>query len=233
MLTIIFMITTFILFGCSAMDQEPMMSEPYIYGDIFFDYETMVFNTLYESDILYNTGNVKEDFIILHQHMDQITLSSDTIDIYHTLFDKLILLSEEINEPLGRLFNYNSTAIKTSLEDYQIEVTLSDIVTFNEVKQLLTHYKEQSSRPSIRKIDYLSSILDMSLKNEDLENLDFLQEEYLDLYNTQNIDIQQMSFDDLMIAFETLGKTYSEDQIVSLNSAYDTLNIVFNRNTEA
>ena len=232
MLTIIFMITTFILFGCSAMDQEPMMSEPYIYGDMVFDYETMIFNTLYESDILYNTGYVNEDFIILHLSIEQETISADQINIYRELLNKLNLVSSTIHEPIGELFNYTSTQIKSTLEDNDIEVTLNDIVTFNEIKQLLMHYKEQSTMPSVKKIDYLSFILDVNLTVEELENLDFLQEEYLDLYDTQNIDIKQMSFDDLMLALETLGKTYSEDQIASLNLAYDTLALILSRNTE-
>jgi hypothetical protein len=41
-----------------------------------------------------------------------------------------------------------------------------------------------------------------------------------------------MSFEDLMSAFESLGKTYSEDQITSLSLAYDMLALVFNRSTE-
>lgn len=134
---------------------------------------------------------------------------------------------------MGRLFNYSSTQIKSSLEDHLIEVTLNDIVTFNEIKQLIDSYQEQSSRPSIRKVDYLSSILDISLTTEDLEHLDFLQEEYLELYiNRENIDIKAMSFEDLLSAFESLGKTYSESQITSLNLAYDTLTLVLNRHEE-
>jgi hypothetical protein len=106
-------------------------------------------------------------------------------------------------------------------------------VTFNEIKQLLSSYKEQSSRPSVRKPDYLSVILDENLTNEDLEDLGFLQEEYLELYaNREDINIKEMSFEDLMSAFESIGKTYSEDQITSLGLAYDMLTFVFNRNTE-
>jgi len=232
-LTVIMIITIFIIVGCSAMEEEPYMDEPYIYGNMLFDYETMTFNTTYESDILYKTGNVKEDFIILHQNLNQEVLSDESIVIYHDLFDKLISLSDIIDEPIGRLFDYSSTQIKTALEDHLIDVSLNDIVTFNEIKQLLSSYKEQSSRPSVRKPDYLTVILDENLTNEDLEDLGFLQEEYLELYaNREGIDIKEMSFEDLMSAFESLGKTYSEDQITSLSLAYDVLALVFNRNTE-
>jgi hypothetical protein len=200
---------------------------------MIYDYETMTFNTTYESDILYNTGNAKEDFIILHQNLNQEVLSDESIVIYHDLFDKLISLSDIIDEPIGRLFDYSSTQIKTALEDHLIDVNLNDIVTFNEIKQLLSSYKEQSSRPSVRKPDYLSVILDENLTNEDLEDLGFLQEEYLELYaNREDINIKEMSFEDLMSAFESIGKTYSEDQITSLGLAYDMLTFVFNRNTE-
>lgn len=227
-LIMILIITALILASCSAMEEEPYMEEPNIYGYMFFNYDTMTFETNHEADILYNTGYAKDDYIILHQHMDQITLTSDTIDIYHTLFDKLILLSEEINEPLGRLLSYSSTAIKTSFEDYQIEVTLSDIVTFNEIKQSLDRYKVESSRPRITKMDYLSFILDITLIPDDLEDLDFLQKEYLYLYETSHSNnIKEMSFDDLISALQTIGKTYNETQISSLKRAYDTLTIIY------
>jgi hypothetical protein len=219
--------------SCSAMDEEPYMDEPYIYGNMLFDYETMTFNTTYESDILYDTGNAKEDFIILHQNFNQEVLSDESIVIYHDLFDKLISLSDTTHEPIGRLFDYSSTQIKTALEDHLIDVNLNDIVTFNEIKQLLSSYKEQSSRPSIRKPDYLSFILDKNLTTEDLEDLGFLQEAYLELYaNKGYINIKEMSFEDLVSAFESIGKTYSEDQTTSLGLAYDMLTLVFNRNTE-
>jgi|GEM_PF-2510949 len=232
-LIMILIITALILASCSAMEEEPYMEEPNIYGYMFFNYDTMTFEINHEADILYNTGYAKDDYIILHQRMDQITLSSDTIDIYRTLFDKLILLSEVINEPLGRLLTYNSTAIKTSLEDHQIEVTLSDIVTFNEIKQSLDQYKVESTRPRITKMDYLSFILDITLTPDDLEDLDFLQNEYLYLYETNNrYNLKEMSFDDLITALETIGKTYSETQITALNRAYDTLTIIYARDIE-
>ena len=232
-LIVMFIVAVFMMIGCSAMDQEPYVDEPYIYGNMYYDYVTMKFNTPHEADLLYDIGDVKEDFIILHLQMNQIALSDEQVQNYEILLDKLITLSDLINESMGRLFNYSSTQIKSSLEDHLIEVTLNDIVTFNEIKQLIDSYQEQSSRPSIRKVDYLSSILDMSLTTEDLEHLDFLQEEYLELYiNRENIDIKTMSFEDLLSAFESLGKTYSESQITSLNLAYDTLTLVLNRHEE-
>lgn len=232
-LIVMFIVAVFMMIGCSAMDQEPYVDEPYIYGNMYYDYETMTFNTPHEADLLYNIGDVKEDFIILHLQMNQIALSDEQVQNYEILLDKLITLSDLINESMGRLFNYSSTQIKSSLEDHLIEVTLNDIVTFNEIKQLIDSYQEQSSRPSIRKVDYLSSILDISLTTDDLEHLDFLQEEYLELYiNRENIDIKTMSFEDLLSAFESLGKTYSESQITSLNLAYDTLTLVLNRHEE-
>ncbi len=232
-LIVMLIIAVFMMIGCSAMDQEPYVDEPYIYGNMYYDYVTMKFNTPHEADLLYDIGDVKEDFIILHLQMNQIALSDEQVQNYEILLDKLITLSDLINESMGRLFNYSSTQIKSSLEDHLIEVTLNDIVTFNEIKQLIDSYQEQSSRPSIRKVDYLSSILDISLTTEDLEHLDFLQEEYLELYiNRENIDIKTMSFEDLLSAFESLGKTYSESQITSLNLAYDTLTLVLNRHEE-
>ncbi|AUD63849.1 hypothetical protein BK010_09700 [Tenericutes bacterium MO-XQ] len=231
-LIIILIITVFVMVGCSAMEEEPYNDLPHVYGNLYYDYETMTYNSIHSSDIFYNIGDVKEDFIILHQEMEGISYTSNEIDVYHAFFDKLLLLADATGQSVGVIMNYNSSDFKTALETHSIEVTLNDVVTFNDVKSALETYKSQNNNPSIRKIDYISYILDQELTNEDRDHLQFLQDEYLELVDRNIVlDLKTISYENLILSLESTGKTYTEIQLVSLKSAYDLLNLIYQRNS--
>lgn len=225
----ILVITALIINGC-ATQEDPYFEEPDIYGYLYYDFNTMIFTTLDESDLLYNVGKVKRDFVILHQEMNLEVFTQEDIFLYDSLIDKLVTLSQNTQTSIGSLITYTSSDIKIAFENQQIEVTLNDIVIFNSIKQIIEQVKALNDKPYIRKIDYIEYVSNLELSNLDVDNLQFLQMTYTYLLtNGININLEIATYDDWVFAIETTEKVYSEEDLNMIKEAYDIFILLHER----
>jgi hypothetical protein len=223
--TLLLVTVTTLLYSCASNDYFPNENEPSIYDDLTYDFETLTFTNTTAFDILYHVGNPSEDFIILHQELLNKTLTDTQKSVYQHLLINLEDLSKSTQQSLSTILKYSSSELNVALEQADITVTLDDIVAFNELKSFLDEIKLSSNQTlSISKTTYIELRLTLDLNQEDLNNLDFLQKQYIELIDYEpTFLIKENSFDDMILILENIANIYSDDEILSLEHAFQII----------
>jgi hypothetical protein len=217
----------FFLAGC--MDAEDPWGEwidpPQ--DTIFFNYTTLTYTTLNDSDLLNQLGTPTTDYMMF---LDQngIVLS----DTQTTAYEDTLLLLEELNEQTA--FSYSKTLTYTSEEIYtmaeraHIEITAANIFMYDELKNTQSMITELngSVQRGINRYDYYEYLLDRDLTDTEIAALSIFQDYFYEVYI--EIGGPPVSIEDttetIITTFETyLNRTFTDDERTQLALAHDVL----------
>ncbi len=215
------------LVGCAASGGPYSYdTSPSIYSSMVFDWDSFTYTNYDASGILKNTGNPTDDFVILYQHIYGESSDNNTLDLYTHLILLLDNLSTVENMDFETILNYNSSELKTAIESHQMSLALNDIVIFNDLKEM----KNNSSLYNlyISKIQYIEKRLSISLTEEQISALDYLQIQSVKLYSS-NSNIKpgtSNSIPQYDQAFQEANFDFTQDQQALLNISYNILNML-------
>lgn len=218
------MLIMLLLAGCANQEQIDSTS---IYGSFDFSFSTMTFTDTSDTDILYQTGNSLDDFIILYQITTNETMTLSMINAYRALFtimDELIT-AQGINYLI--IESYSSSEFKDACEINSIELSIADIVTFNSFKSDLAKIKEIESDfdEVISKLSYIEMRLDRVLSSSEVSALNLLQEYYLELkLNHMALPILEYTFEELLLEFK--NQIFYEPNETDQNRLEDAYDII-------
>jgi hypothetical protein len=214
----------FLLIGCSA--EQVDSSEISIYEDLRYDWSSMTFTNTDPRDIFYQVGNPYDDFTILHQKIIGESFTTSEMNAYDNLFDILLELSELSNVDIGMIVSYTSSQLKDELQEYSIALTLDHVVTFNLLKTQIEDMEALMNQENyyVSKFEYMEIRL-----LEDILEDDYLSLEALQDYNTilldydSSIRIFELSFEDLLTAYEDIGIIPLEEMIPLLERGHQLI----------
>jgi hypothetical protein len=214
----------FLLFGC-AMEDIPL-SEASIYSNLTYDYDTLTFTETLPLDILYQSGDPLDDFIILYKVYYGTSMTSEEVIAYESLFEKLNYVTAYSSITYGQLTSYSTEQLSVVLEGYSIELTLNDVIIFNDLKTTLHEIRGSDEIDiSIGKIAYIEQRLSVSLSENDIFHLDLLQSYYAEIrQSNDSFLLRDYSFEDFITHYESSGRVISEDTKNKLFSAYTIIN---------
>lgn len=202
------LIALLMLFGCAM---APQFEEISFQGSLYYSGNTMTFTNTDPKDILYNTGNPADDFIILYRLLETNPSESDLIN-YRNFMTKLYELSILKQLTMRELFSKTSADLKNLFESEGLVLTLNEIVLFNQVKSKIESFESTGTAPRIGKTTYINQRLGIDLTREEIDALDLLQGIYLDF--TRNHD-------------PLLFQNYDTDAFITKLNAEMTLNETF------
>ncbi len=227
-LLLLFIGITVLLSSCSSMEEEPAEEYDIINGFLTYDWDTMSYTNTSTYSIMYETGNIVADFLLIH---DKALLNEELSLSKETAYIQLLLIIDEIatksNTDHSDIINYSSADFKANCDAYSITITTTDIVTFNSFKDTVLDIESSSNRNSISVIDYIEYRLGESLTSEEILSLDLLQSSYYEL--TRNFgffDINTHLLDALLVEFkDQIGFDPTPEELLQLEEAY---NIIIN-----
>jgi hypothetical protein len=148
-------------------------------------------------------------------------LISEFTDTERNLIDKVYLITEGTSVSYQELFDLSSQEFNSYAEAAGVELTIDDIVSFNDLKLKLVG----AGVVFISKRNFIEFKLGESLTNEQISGYDLLQEVYLDLLNNYGAyDLQEVSYEELLSDMETVGISVSEDDLEILETGFDLIN---------
>lgn len=216
-----------LLFGCAMKEEQPFDDDidVSINDQVYYSYSTLSFMNTSSYDIFYNTGNASDDFLILLDELsEKASLSTEEIDAYIALFEKVDEISSKTNDLPGDLLYLSLADFKTIAERYDIEVTLSDIFTYNSVASMINDLQVANNNKNVfmSKIEYVETRLGRNLTPSEIEDLRFLQESIVSLaYDYIHINVSILSLSELLSEFEQYYGELPTNDIDSITVAYN------------
>ena len=225
-LLLISLVTLMILLNaCGQSSDEPITDYDSVYGYLEYDWYTMSYtDTPYL--ITNNSSTLIDDFIILHDlTLSEEELSLSAITAYTNVFVMLEALHNSSNMNYSLLLNYSSSEIKDKCDKYSIDLTITDIVSFNSLTQLIDEIKASQYSSSILILDYIEYRLDVELSNEEIESLALLQYFYYDLMRqTQDFEIKDTLLEDFLLEILNVnGIELEAEDLIKIDDAYDLI----------
>jgi len=220
-----------LLSGCMEEDSGPRKEYDSIYSYLEYDWYTMSYTDSPSYFITYGSGNMIDDFVILHNISIQgEELSDSAISAYSSVFVMLETLHNSSNMNYGLLLNYTSTEIKDKCDKYSIEITTTDIVSFNSLNTLIDEIKSSQYSTSLSIIDYIEFRLETTLSPDTLSSLSLLQSHYYNLtFNQQTFEIKGTVLDDFLLRISNEnGVTPTAEDLVKLEEAYNIILSLYN-----
>lgn len=221
-ISILILITSlFLFYGCAA--ESPWTEGVTIYSDLYFDFDSMTYTQTESNDMLYRTGNPFDDFIILYLKTGHEAFSTQEMIAYENLFLLLIEATQNNSLSVGTLLTYSSSELRDLFELKDIEITLDDIVAFNNIKQIVEDLKSTlaSTDLIIPKITYIEERLDISLDDTMIEALDTTQYTFNELFDIdQSKPFKAYTLDELLLQFEDNGFNLDQETQDQISTAY-------------
>ena len=218
-LVLLAIVVLFTLYGC-ASEQQPQ-GEPDIEGVMFFDFDHLTFHIDSDWDLLYDLPHMSEDLLILRSYVLDRALTDNEINSYKHLLESIDFYTTSTSVLIKTVLSYDAATFKDALESVQRDVTLDDIVVFNELKVFISEFNES---PAMYKIDYLNRRLDSPLSASDISALSELQYAYVEL---KDIDESYRLFDhplsSMIEALESYGWSFTPSHVDTLTRAYDLI----------
>jgi len=211
----------FLFIGCAMEDNVPQ--EASIYGYLNYDWDSMTFTKITQDDIFNHVGNPFDDFVILHQEVMGEAFTVAELEAYDGLFSMLTQLSSSSGVSIGIILTYSSAELKDRVTPYSsIQLTLTDIVTFNSLKSLIEEMKaEIDGSYYLSKINYIEKRLTIDLSEDDIRGLDDLQDYYSELVTfNPSVQITLLTFEELMIEFGNMGYIPNVEMRTLLENAH-------------
>jgi len=214
----------FLFIGCAMEENVPQ--EISIYASLNYDWDSMTFTNISSDDILNQVGNPFDDFAILHEGVTGEAFTVAEFEGYEDLFSMLTQLSNSSGVSIGTILTYSSAELKDRLAPYSsIQLTLNDIVTFNTLKSLIEEMKvEIDGLYYLSKINYIEKRLSIDLSQYDIHVLEYLQDYYSELVSfNPSIQIANLTFEELMVEFESIGYIPNVEARTQLENAYEII----------
>jgi hypothetical protein len=214
----------FLFIGCAMEENVPQ--EISLYASLKYDWESMTFTQITQYDILNHVGNPFDDFVILHEEVTGEAFTVAEFEGYEDLFSMLTQLSNSSGVAIGTILTYSSQELKDRLAPYSsIQLTLNDIVTFNTLKSLIEEMKaEIDGSYYLSKINYIEKRLSIDLSDYDIHVLEYLQDYYSELVTfNPSVQIALLTFEELMIEFESIGYIPNVEARTQLESAHQII----------
>ncbi len=219
---IVLFVSIFLLFsiyGCASEyidDPDPGLSNV-----LRFDSNQLIFYVQSGLDVLYGIPNPSDDVIILKTVYFEESLSEDQQNAYRHILEHIETLSEETSVSISDILQYDSQTLNDALEALQLDVTLNDIVIFNELKTLS---EDWNMIPVMTRFEYIEARLQRTLTMDEESNINYLQYLYIDL---RDIDDNYRLFDhtDLFLieTLESYGIRLADDNKDAITNAYELL----------
>lgn len=220
------LLSLFTLFGCAAGDR---FEETTIQGSLYFDGNTMTFTHTDPEDILYQTGNPSDDFVILYRLLEDNPTEADLIR-YQNFMERLYTISIADSITMRTLFLKTSSELKTLFESKGLTLTLNDIVLFNSIKTQIESFESKGTSPRIGKINYINQRRGIDLTQDEINALALMQDYYLSyLKENAPLDFKALNVEDfitLMANQFNLDETRSNQ----LRVAYDIIQNLYKAN---
>ena len=215
-----------VLSGCSAKMDMESEEEPYSFDSYLnYDLDTLRYSTTSKADILYEVGSVTTDYIIMKNTMSELSENEDLA--YKSILSVIDTVSTESPDfAVEELTTYSSSDFTGFAATYSLNLTVTDVITFNTIKSEIEEY-QTSNIPSISRQYYLEALIDRELTTEEVNGLYLLQEEYFVLGDSNNItfSFKTNTFEELLVLFDTYrGYTPVEEDLANLELAYVVLN---------
>lgn len=211
-----------LLSGCSQSDDAGF--DDYLSFDSILVYRssTLTFINTDQSNVLYGTGNVPIDYMINAEYSKEFTLSEkeayvsilailDEIDTTFTSFSYTLIPS------------YTSKDIEQYAVNTGIELTITDIITFNKIKTEMKVQIDSNHVTILTKQKYVELRIGRELTPDELEGFNILQEHYYGLVMSSGIgySFETNTFDELLELFnDEINYVPSQEVQVKLESAY-------------
>jgi len=218
-----------LLSGCAMKSEE----EPYGESSSFdsylnYDFDTLTYTNTNESDLLFNLGSASSDYIIMTKE-EQGELSDISIEAYGSILNVLDqIASLDYTFHFEEITTYSSRDLEDFAGKVQLELTITDIITFNSIKSDIESYTD-SYVSGISKQDYIENRIDRDLTPDELQGFFILQERYYELmyYNEATYSFETNTFEELLLLFnDKIGYTPLEENEPKLEAAYNILNLI-------
>ena len=204
-------------------------SEP-IY--ISFD-ETLTYNVnLYSfigtsrQDILYNTYDLQEDYILVSTKALNIVYNDFEAVEYGLVLDSVSELATYSNSSIEYVVDLQTSELTELASDASISLTPQNIFTLNSLKLRQDELVEKTNGfYQLSKSAYLEARLDISLTNQNIINFERLQYLFSDIHYQYGevFYIKDNTFEEFLIHLEEL---YSEEDILSYQDLEDEYNLL-------
>lgn len=224
-LMIVLLIGVFLLQACAMapMDEAVSFDAPLYYNEL-----SMTFTNTSEHDILYQTGNPADDFILLYRmHAENPNPTDEAI--YLAFMQTLYSISMSQHVSMAGLFRLSSSELKQYFDAAGIAMSINDVVTFNTIQSEITKYKETQNSPMVSKRAYIEYRLSITLSEDDYQGLRFFQDVYSDfMYDHPGFIIQTSDFQ----TFKDLlnPESFSEAQFNQIETAYNYIRAIHDKN---
>lgn len=236
-------ILLFFFTGCGAMDEEPMMcdegyvlhdgdciidnlEEITIYSNLTYDLNHLSFNSTLQTDILYDTFDDEEDYLLITSEVLGLELTEFELETNTKVLSDVYIISTSEYLSVESVLDLELSEYTVKAASADIVVTPQDVLTFNAIQLRQEEMKSFSGRYyTISKIDYLESKLDTTLTNQQLDDLEELQQLIVDIDITtgMEIEISEYLFSEFIFILE---EYYDPDEIlviVDLEEAYNLI----------
>ncbi len=224
LLFVLLLFSLTVLTACAMQeDHEPIEEDPVVkYRDLadqlVFDWSTYTFTNTVDYDLVYNASTPYQDYLLLVNTFTTIELSSLQIEAYSTTFSLIEDYTEE------GLVTYDEISATTLSEFYTFDKNLTTEAAFSiaalqvdiDCIQAETYYY------ALSKLAYLENRLNITLSNDDIDNLDYLQSVYITLYEKVGVyDIKSHNFESFIQTVEAeTSFVPSTSESAQLESAY-------------
>lgn len=201
-----------------------------LYGYLDYDKATLTYSNQNNNDILYQTGNLRDDFFILYESYYKKPLSKDEKTTYTLFFNKYKDIVLKLNSTNESILDFSSNEFNEAIQSENMDASLDDIVIFNQIKNMINQIKIDNYDTSIKTLTYIKKRLDMTLDEFDFSALELLNHYYqqsgthLDNYFLTN------NIDDFILLLNDLGINPESEDLPLLNRAYDIIFLLLKKN---
>jgi hypothetical protein len=202
--------------GCSEMVTTG--GEAHFEGQLVFSYSRLGFGTLHPNDIL---KYIQDDYAdlpaILNDAVETGTLEALPGNLEETLA-KLKQLGEGSNQKLSVLMGHSSSELNALAIQYDVSLTVDDIVGFNDLKGVL---ENMTGSVYLSKTDLLAFRLERELTEEEISGLTLLQDYYNQISSANApYDLSTATFEELAAELDALPVPPSAETMASIEIGF-------------
>lgn len=215
------------LSSCSGANYDGPNS---LYGQLNYDKESLTYTNHVLTDILYQTGNLTEDFFILYESYYKKPLSTDDKTTYSLFFIKYKDIVFKLNANNDSVLDFSSSEFNEAIQSENMDASLDDIVIFNQIKNLINQIQVDNFNTSIETFTYIKKRLDMNLDQSDFSALELLNHYYKQSGTHINNYFLTNDINDFVILLKQRGIVIETDEIETLNRAYELISLLLKKN---
>lgn len=225
------MILVLILSACMA-EEEPYHDNTDLSDYLSYSWESMTFTTNRSFDILIDTGNAYDDYIILLDKYGTISLTEEQALAYKSTFSIFDQIDQSTDFEYGKIATTSAESFIRYSDLVQLELTTADVISYYSIKSEVESLKTMPTGSFvIQKQDYVEYRLNRELTIYEINSLDYLQSTYSLLVFEQgrSINFKTSTFDEVLTVFnDHLHYTPNDNERERLLTAYNILQELYN-----